>query len=160
MDPHHDLRAMIEAASRWTDEQFAAKGKILPVWHVIADSGRCLILPSPPGDKDTSATIMRSLLHVLGATRYMFIAEAWAVELKADELDEVERLDRDGASTHPRRLEVVMFSGEDQSGELLGRRRIERPRNGKPYLGPLELEAMSVSEGRLVGMLPQRGARN
>jgi hypothetical protein len=103
---------------------------------------------------------MRSLLHVLGAIRYVFINEAWVVELKADELAEVERLNRDGVNTHPRRVEIVMFSGEDQGGELLGRRRIERPFNGKPYLGPLELEEFSSSEGRLVGMLPQRGARN
>jgi hypothetical protein len=53
-----------------------------------------------------------------------------------------------------------MFSGEDHAGELLGKRRIERPAKGKPYLGPLEVEEYKTSEGRMVGMLPQRGARN
>jgi hypothetical protein len=52
----------------------------------------------------------------------------------------------------------VAFTGEDQYGSLTAHRPIERPANGKPYLGPLTIDVpMSVSRGRLVGVLPRRG---
>jgi hypothetical protein len=158
-DPHRELRAMIESASQWADDQFAVHGLILPMWHILSGSGKNMLLPAPPYDKDISAAIMREALKIFEAIRYVFMDEAWVVEFRGDEAVE-EAAKASDLSTHPRRVEVVMFSGEDHAGELLGKRRIERPAKGKAYLGPLEFEEYKVSEGRLVGMLPQRGARN
>jgi hypothetical protein len=61
---------------------------------------------------------------------------------------------------HPDRVEIVILSGEDETaGWCTARRVIIRPQHGKPYLGPLEIDVFEVSEGRMVGLLPQRGTR-
>jgi hypothetical protein len=159
-DLHAELRAMIEAASVWADDRFAQYGEITPMWHIVTGDGREMILQPPPVDKDVGARIMRAALRKLDAIRCVFIDEAWTVEVKLDDAAEVERIEREGAATHPRRVEMLMFAGEDQMGQLIGTRPIERPPGGKAYLGPIEIESSPVSHGRFVGMLPPRGARN
>jgi hypothetical protein len=158
-DPHSELRGMLDGASRWADEWFAEHGVLNPMWHIACADGREMVLASPHPDKDAAALIVRAVFRQLDAVRCIYVDEAWTVEIKLNNRAEVERVMRDGASGHPRRQEIVMFSGEDQFGALIGVRRIERPADAKPYLGPLDVEAPPASEGRFVGMLPQRGAR-
>jgi hypothetical protein len=53
-----------------------------------------------------------------------------------------------------------MFQAEDnEAGLITGHREIVRPKNGKPYLGPLQMMPSGMqSEGRLVGLLPRKGS--
>jgi len=41
----------------------------------------------------------------------------------------------------------------------MGVRYILRPEHGKPSLSPLQIDRWDNSEGRFVGLLPQRGTR-
>jgi hypothetical protein len=55
---------------------------------------------------------------------------------------------------------VVQIQGEDRDyGQIMAHRRIIRPPHRKPYLGPLKMTMTgeSVSEGRMVGLLPVSG---
>jgi hypothetical protein len=160
VDLHAELRAMIHAASAWAEDWFAEHGEITPMWHIETGDGREVVLKPPPVDKDVGARIMRAALQKFDAVRCVFIDEAWTVEVAVDDAAEIERIDREGAATHPRRVEMVMFAGEDQMGQLIGTRPIERPPGAKAYLGQIEIESSPVSHGRFVGMLPPRGARN
>jgi hypothetical protein len=159
-DPHAELRAMIESASHWADDWFAEYGAITPMWHIASADGREVILQPPNVNKDVGARIMRAALQQLDAVRYVFVDEAWTVEVAVDDAAEIERIDRDGAATHPRRVELLVFAGEDQMGQLIATRPIERPPGGKAFLGPIEIDMPPASYGRFVGMLPPRGARN
>jgi hypothetical protein len=71
-------------------------------------------------------------------------------------------IDRAGIRHHPDRLEVVMFSEDVDRGQLAAKRRIIRPLNKKPYLGPLEIDTQSgLWVGRMVHLLtPSLGRIN
>jgi hypothetical protein len=157
-DPHIELRGMLDGASRWADGWFAQYGIINPMWHVALADGREMVLPSPHPDKDVAESLVRAVFKQLDVVRCIYVDEAWTVEVQLDDTADIERVERDGASGHPRRQEIVMFAAEDQFGTLIGVRSIERPANAKPYLGPLDVEAPPASEGRFVGMLPRHGA--
>jgi hypothetical protein len=157
-DPHAELRRMLDGASWWVDGWFAEHGVILPMWHLVRDDGRGVVLPSPHPDKDVAVRMARTVFQRLNIVRYIFVDEAWQVELALDDVAGLDRVQRDGAETHPRRREIVMFTCEDEFGQLLGMRSIERPADAKPYLGPLDVEQPLESEGRFVGLLPQRQA--
>lgn len=158
-----DLRQMIESASGWAEKQFARKGEVLPMWHAMKSNGEHIIIPAPPTDKDTSATIMRALFELHDVVRCLFIDEAWVFDGVGKGHEENERVmkwikEHDGISGFPGRVEVVTFAGEDEAaGSMQAHRRIIRGQ-GKPRLAPLAyLDMTGVrSEGRLVGMLPRR----
>src|SRR5262245_29583117 len=157
------LRAFIEVASDKIERIFRIRSVILPMWHYIDRHGIQQATRAPPGDKDRAATIMRALFQLHGATRCLYIDEAWTWDGFGKPLEENERVmnwikEHGGLADFPDRVEVVVFAGEDQSeSSMQAHRRIIRGQ-GKPKLGPLEfLDMVGVrSEGRMVGMLPRR----
>jgi hypothetical protein len=89
--------------------------------------------------------------------RYVYFAEAWTLHSnKLVDDEELDRMMRKGLRNHPDRVEVVMFTAEDnEAGLISGHRKIIRD-NGRPHLGPLEmLPSGTISEGRMVGVLPK-----
>jgi hypothetical protein len=153
------LRALIEHASAAIEPIFKNTGQIMPMWHCVKGDGSQFAFQHPPcADRDMNAALVRTLLEIVDAQCCLFISEAWTAKLDADEADKFLAQGGKGASDHPRRVEIVMFSGEDENGQLLARRHILRPAIGKATLGPLTFDDYNISEGRLVGMLPRRGA--
>jgi hypothetical protein len=153
------LREMVDGASDWALKCFKQEGAVAQVWFAVTAGGDRFAVPSPvPGNPDLSVIMIRALFELRDVVRYVFVSEAWTV-LTSD-LGDVEKARRFGARSHPDRVEVVALSGEDQeSRQLTARRRIIRPQKAKAYLGPLEWdEPWDQSEGRVVGLLPIKGA--
>jgi hypothetical protein len=163
-----DLRAMLAYASDYAERRFAKKGQLVGMWHAITSKGENIVEPGPPCDKDTAVAIIRAMFEIRDVVRYVFFDEAWTL-YKLIQPDEMTRINRDGLASHPERVEVVMFQGEDAEwGQITAQRLIHRPAHGKPYLGPLEMlnelahfprGAALQSEGRMVGLLPVRGSK-
>jgi hypothetical protein len=159
-DLHAELRVMIECASEWAAERFDQHGVISGMWHAVCADGQQFAIDHPHGGKDFAADMVRVLFRAADVIRCIYIDEAWVAFISEKKIDAVERHLAAGGTleTQPGRQEVVMFTGEDQYGSLTAHRPIERPANGKPYLGPLTIDVnWSVSRGRLVGVLPRRG---
>ncbi|HKD37875.1 MAG TPA: hypothetical protein VKB78_13780 [Pirellulales bacterium] len=83
--------------------------------------------------------------------RYVYLDEALTLEAPNIPPEVIAR----GTRHHPDRLDVVMFSAEDvDRGQLAAKRRIIRPPNKKPYLGPLEIDPRGgFWVGRMVHLL-------
>jgi hypothetical protein len=160
------LQEFITRCSEAAALMFDLRGRVSPMWHAVTREGEHLIIPSPHPDKDAAVTLMRALFELCDVVRYVMIDEAWTVEVKRRPGEDVEALNERGRqlggtlADHPDRVEIVILSGEDETaGWCTARRVIIRPQHGKPYLGPLEIDVFEVSEGRMVGLLPQRGTR-
>lgn len=161
------LQEFIVGCSYTAAKVFQLRGKLSPMWHAITRDGQHLMVPSPHPDKDAAVTLMRALFELRDVVRYVLINEAWTVEVEqrwpgeeVEALNERSRQLGGILADHPDRVEVLMLIGEDETAGLCTARRvIHRPPNAKPYLGPLEIDEFEVSEGRLVGLLPQRGTR-
>ena len=154
------LRMLIENASDWAEKIFARKGQILPMWHAVTSNGEHVVMDAPSSDKDTSAVIVRAFFELNDVVRCLFIDEAWTAQ-GGEELRKWVEEHNQQIATYPNRVEVVAFMGEDDAdGMITAHRRIIRGQ-GKPKLGSLEYIdwAGGESSGRLVGMLPRRGAR-
>jgi hypothetical protein len=153
--PLDKLVRLLSAACDGFMQHFA---RVTPMYHIVCRPGFHLILDSISGDKDESVAKVRLLLKVTDAVAYAFCDEAWIAEYQPDEvkgdmMPDVPPQDR------PNREEIVLIQAEsEREGELTGRRKIIRDKNGKPTLGPLEIERYDESRGRMVGMLPRRGA--
>ncbi|WP_028164143.1 hypothetical protein [Bradyrhizobium elkanii] len=153
------LHEFIEIASELVGERFERMGSIRPILHFVDGEGEDVVITIPPeNDKDMIASLIRVVLKTVNASRVVFIDEGWMVggELSAEDH---ERLHRFGANSHPRRVEVLMFSGEDEKeGLTMATRLILRKDDAKPRLGPLQFYSLEqgTTEGRLVGLLPRR----
>lgn len=150
------LELMFKTANKFVEKHFRAAGEILPMYHAERRNGEHMILPAPPGPKDQAMILVRAFFELHDIVRYIFIDEAWIVIGRGDD----PRLDLNTkASTHPDRREIVMFSAEDETGQYLGRRFILRPEHGPAKLSPLTMaEAGGTLQGRMIGLLPQRGS--
>ena len=171
-DRHAELRKMIEHASTWAEKRFRKKGELSPMWHAVDADGRHYLMPAPPCDsKDLSVALVRAVFEASNIVRCVFIDEAWVLAKRAEKLtaEQAEAFKQQclkhGVADHPDRQEVVIFSGEDELGFVMGTRPIIRKGN-KATLGPLTYNMSGQSksdlsegqwEGRLIGMLPQRG---
>jgi hypothetical protein len=159
-----DLHRMIKFASGICEAMFDRIGEVAPIWHMVTSDGREMIEPQPPVDKDIANMLMRALFELANVVRYVYFGEAW-IAILIDKTDEerdklLQQIDRNGVASLPDadRVEVVMLQAEDfEAGQILAHRRIIRGK-GKPRLGPLEIAPWGHSEGRMVGMLPRRGA--
>lgn len=149
-----DLKSMVRFASARAEDIFRESGVILPMYHAVRSTGEHMILPPPNADKDISVALMKVAFAVADVDRYVFMDEAWRVELTGNA--DGHRLFREGISDHPDRREIVMFSAENRRGEMLTAHRfILRPEHGKPVLAPLAFTDMDQvnSSGRMVGLL-------
>jgi hypothetical protein len=146
------LRDFVTAIDEAVAPIFDAEGVIHPMWHVVTASGAHQVVPSPPtDDKDEMVFLLRAFFEARDVIRYVFIDEAWQVEATGPDIDNVLRR---GVAQHPDRVEVLMYSAEDDSGHVTARRVITRSKRGKPRLGPLQFEESKICAGRFVGLLP------
>jgi len=158
-----DLRVMIEIASTFAERAFEFEGGVAPIWHAVTARGEHHVIPALPTDKNSAAVLMRAFFELHDVVRCLFIDEAWTVEAKTQEERERVRAwvaEHGGIAGYPDRIEVVSMMCEDaDAGQMTASRRIIRKRGHKPRLGPLVIHDMTgaQSEGRLVGMVPQRG---
>jgi hypothetical protein len=150
-----ELRSLIEQVSRYAELTFREEHSVAPIWYCIDGEGR-LCISQLAAEKNTAAVLMRAFMAVHNIVRYCYANEAWTITGR----DVGRYIARGGkAEDHPNRQEVVFFSAEDDSGMLTASRLILRRIGKNPRLGPLVINDMQgwSSEGRLVGMLPQRG---
>jgi hypothetical protein len=132
------LQEFVTGCSEAAAKVFHLRGHISPMWHVVTRDGKHLMTPSPCPYKD----------------------DAVAPGEDVEALNARSRMLTGSLAHHPDRVEVLMLSGEDENtGLCTARRVIHRPPHGKAYLGPLEIDTPTSSEGRMVGLLPQRGTR-
>jgi hypothetical protein len=149
------LREFLADAAVAASRIFEETGELLPLYHVVIGTGEEIAFPGLPGNKDVAVAAVRELFRITEATRYVFMNEAWA--LMSEDEKTTQEVYRDGVRNHPDRVEIIMFSAEDvNEGMLLAHRDIIRE-DGKVRLGPLEIQDRGTNEGRMVGLLPQRG---
>jgi hypothetical protein len=147
-----NLQKMIDWASHSAEKYFQKHGCVAPVWFAEKSDGDVFIIDQPSADKDLSRALVRALFELHDVVRFVFFDEAWAVATKED----IRAWSKEHSLEHyPGREEVIIFVAEDVSGEtVLAERKISQP--GRE-LGPLEVKDLPRMEGRLFGMLPQRG---
>lgn len=153
-----ELRDLIEMADNGASKIFDRTGRVLPMYHSIKRDGEHCIFSAPDGDKDTSVYLARAVFELLGVVSYVYINEAWVLERLGVGADigpsEMRRINREGLSEHPDRIEVLAFLAEDATGRLSAHRQILRPEHGKPKLMPLKFVEVGKAEGRMVNLLP------
>jgi hypothetical protein len=152
------MEVLLELASQFAQDRFDALGHLYPLWHAITSEGTHAVLQPKGATKDENVALVRAEFKQLDVIRYVYLDEAWMLEAPDFSREVIER----GIRHHPDRVEVVMFSAEDRDrGQLAARRRIIRPPNKKPYLGPLELDPHSgFWAGRIVHLLTPPGRLN
>jgi hypothetical protein len=147
-------RQLVDFASGLVEFMIETQGEVSAMYHLIDAKGRHHIVTPLPLPKDIMVALMRQQMMKLDVVSYIFMDEAWVVDASPDEAEEALRI---GATNHPKRREVVVLIAEDDKGEICGSRAILRD-GRKPRLGPLVLNEYSQSSGRMVGLLPARGA--
>jgi hypothetical protein len=155
---HPRLVQMITMASQHIETMFPLAGRVAAMWHYVKSDGDHVVLLAPPVEKDLAAALMRQVFEAEEAVAVLYVDEAWTFMTTDPQAAADHLASGKGAEQHPDRIEVVMFNAEDETGNLMGVRRIERPPGEPPRLGPLELETWTHSHGRMVGMIP-RGKR-
>jgi hypothetical protein len=161
------LRQLIEYASGFAEGVMAKDGYVASLWHCVKADGQQIVTPHPAGDKDLANAMMRAFFDLHDVVRYVYLGEAWTLLQPESEQAVNDWIAKHGSlKDHPRRKEVVQLMGEDsECGQHIWWREIIRPKNRKPYLGPLqtfqELHPGKPleSRGRMVGMLPVRGTK-
>jgi len=157
-----DLRQISEFMSTFCDRYFGEHGGVSAMYHVVLRSGQHSIIRPPYAEnKELSIMAIRVLFEELDVVRYVYLDEAWVMSNETASEDEMNAAMRDGVKTHPKRFEVVFMSGEDETcGQLCWYRKIIRDAGKRPSLGPLvQMPTKAESEGRMIGLLPQRGTR-
>src|SRR4051812_38510267 len=127
------LTSLIEFASMQAEKLFRKQGVIYPMYHAVKANGQHVIINPTESDKDLGVGMIKAWLEINNVDRYVFFDEAWIVDTRkgGPQLD-MPKIAREGLRNHPDRREVVMFSAESRSGEMLtGRRFILRPELGK-----------------------------
>jgi hypothetical protein len=149
------LRKLVEIASKAAERCFNRTGELLPMWHCLRSDGAHMLVPTPSPNKDTAVALMKVLFEIEPVVGYVFMDEAWIVA--SEDAGEARALAEQGRlSEHPDRVEIIMFTAEDETGMLMAQRKIIRPPGKKPRLGPLEIEDWKEMEGRFIGLLPTR----
>lgn len=156
------LREFVEAASVTAEAIFAESGTIRPMYQIVLGAEEHVVVAAPRLPKDQSVAAMRAIFTAVEATRYLFVNEAWTVATDKATDDGVQAFVEQGGSLEHwnGRREVVMFLAEDDAeGLLQAEREIIREDGAPPKLGPLRfLESGGVVSGRMVGLLPHKGA--
>jgi len=139
---------------------FHQTGEILPMWHTVHANGEIKILPNPSViSKSLVSKIMRKWFAINEVVRYVYVNEEWSVMAKTEDVSSVkDHCETQSLEFHPDRVEILMYSAEDDSGQVTASRQIIREDGKLPALGELEITRASVSEGRFVGMLAPRAS--
>jgi hypothetical protein len=151
------LRDIVEVVAMAAGRMIEHRGFIRPMYFIgttEADGDIGLnVCPAPHRDKDVSVALIRELLVVVEAKFVVFTDEAWVVEGTGKFNPDIV------VSTHPDRREVVILTAEDDNQHILAQLPIIRDAAGKPSLGPIRWvsDRYGRSEGRLIGLMPQKG---
>lgn len=147
---------LIQIAETLTRQIFSKHDRVTTMYHYVRDDGEHGIFTVPDFclDKDEFVLLARVIFEVERAICCVLIDEAWVVEYASE--DQRRRIEQ-GASVadQPGRQEIVLIMGEDQDGICRGCMPIIRPKDAKPYLGPIEVSRPENIEGRMVGVLPR-----
>jgi len=150
------LRRISEVAER----EFFAEGRLTPTYVVFTKKQGIMMIPMNIADKDIAVALIKEAFKEYEAVAYVFYDEAWVwqapIGTKREDVPT-------SLSNHPDRKEVIHLAGEDYiSGMIMAQRSITRVEGEPPKLGPLEITSGNFShmEGRLVGLLPQKGRPN
>lgn len=155
-----ELRELIDYASTQAEKIFKNTGRIMPMYHAVQADGQHLVTPTPDADKDVAVALIKSLFRLRNVVRYVYINEAWKLEMPGREPSPAEWLEiqRKGLENHPDRREIMTFFAENRAGELMmAQRYILRPERGKAKLTPLTITDMSGGQtaGRMIGLLKE-----
>jgi hypothetical protein len=147
------LADLIELASDFVEKTFNKYGRFEPMYHAVTADCLCMIVPFPPiNDRNEGLKLVRSLFLEKDVVAYVFTDEAWLVKSNEEPVGSLDQ--------HPDRCEVIMLSAESEhEATIFGYRNIIRPKNGRPYLGPLELDTprdVKAEYGDIIGMLARR----
>jgi hypothetical protein len=156
------LKDFTIAAAETAAAMFAKQGnQLAPVYIALDRNGDYSIFPAPPGPKDFSMMITRAYLEFIGATRVIYVDEAWTLEepivgVAKERLDQIER---EGVKNQPGHIECVLLVGEDATEPLvMFQRKINRD-GDRVWLGPLVDISPDGAQGRMIGLLPVKGTK-
>ena len=149
-------RQLIELADKIAPRLFKMQGGVRAMWHGVKANGESLFIGSPSKDKDVAAALVRAAFELNDVVAYVFFDEAFVLELPiSTPEDEIQRIMAAGPRNHPDAVDCLVYQAEDANGLVSARRRIVNRE-----LGPLEFDPeASLSEGRLVGLLPKPKGR-
>jgi len=155
-----ELRKMMEFAGEQSAKLFQRDGQLQRIYHMVRRNGDTVVMPAPPGDKDTSTALVRAFMELSEVVRYIVMDEAWTLDTSERLVSstELKRIKLEGVSQHPDRREAIMIVGEDETGFYTARRYILRPEHGKPKLTPFQFDESHPGgqwEGRMIGLLPR-----
>jgi hypothetical protein len=124
------LKELIERASTAAEINFKKGREVAPLGFAIRENGsRFAFKPIPAGSGAEMSSMIRATFAHHKVVRYVLTV---------------------AASSEGKRL--VLFSAEDESGMMVGRREIIMQPTA--HLGPLEIIDSDIAEGRFVGLLP------
>jgi hypothetical protein len=124
------LKELIERASTAAEINFKKGREVAPLGFAIRENGsRFAFKPIPAGSGAEMFSTIRATFAHHKVVRYVLTV---------------------AASSEGKRL--VLFSAEDESGMMVGRREIIMQPTA--HLGPLEIIDSDIAEGRFVGLLP------
>jgi hypothetical protein len=140
----------------WAAEHiFKRHGVLRPMWLCVMPDGgiQPVVIKAP--SKDAVVAAMREFFSEEGVVRYAYMDEAWTLETDDISIDAKQaELAKYGGRVrnHPDRIEVVHVVCEECGRNMMGYRKIIRPTEGPPTLGP-EIPPMTNNVGRFYGLL-------
>jgi hypothetical protein len=149
------IKEFIEFVSEPAKSIFKIEGVLKPMYHAIKSDGEEIIIPTILQDKDLTVTIIKEIFKELDIVKYVFMSEAWTLSSEKDKVPP--ELHKKGISEHPDRKEIILIMGEDDNGSTMASMDIIRRQDEDPTLGPLVFVSSEWYEGRMVGLLPQKG---
>jgi hypothetical protein len=154
---------LVKFAARRAETIFKRKGQVLWMYHYVCEDGNhgLFVPPAWCTSKDQIVAAAKALFEKERVIAYVFINEVWTLEKPERTREQVDALLKQyGSLEHvPGRVENVLLMGEDAKGMVYGKMVINRPEGREPYLSKLEIQHPDSMEGRMIGLLPQRGTR-
>jgi hypothetical protein len=148
---------LVKYAARKVEKLWKRQGEIHAMYHYVRSNGTHGVIAAPvtaDADKDVIVAFARAVFKTEDVVAYVFVTEIWeAIVLDGEKKPE-------GSLEHVAgRTEHVMLMGEDDKGMVYGKMEINRPKGREPYLSLLKFDRPGDMEGRMVGLLPQRGSK-
>ena len=130
--PQGKLKELIERASSAAEINFKNGREVAPQGFAIRENGsRFAFKPILAASSAEMISMIRATFAHHKVVRYVLTVAASSVGKR-----------------------LVLFSAEDESGMMVGRREIIM--DPTAHLGPLEIIDSDIAEGRLVGLLPHQ----
>src|SRR6516225_7669132 len=80
------LKQFLEQTSEQVEQLFKKTGRLLPMYHVVEQNGRHVIMPPPPdATKDEAIALIKALFLLIRPQRYIFCDEAWTIDAHGEE---------------------------------------------------------------------------